>query len=102
MVGLGGSTAIQGGDGGIWEGGGETAVAVELGCLISSDWEGLGEELLAGGSDRLDEASPELRLVPGILTGGTGGERFVGVGFETTRGGGASVTIKQREIKKLY
>lgn len=52
VVGLEGSTVIPGGDGGIWLGGGETVPAVELGCLLSSDWEGggLGEELLAGGS----------------------------------------------------
>lgn len=48
VVGLGGSTAIPGGDGGMCEGGGETASTGELGCLVSSAW--LGEEILAGGS----------------------------------------------------
>lgn len=102
VVGLGGSTAIRGGDGGIWEGGGETTVAIELGYLLSSGWEGgrLGEELLAGGSVWLDEVSAELHLVTGvILAGGIGGERFVETGFETTRGGGASAKMMQRQIK---
>lgn len=99
VVGLGGSTAIPGGDGGIWEGGGDTTVAVALGCLLFSEWERGGlEEEPVGGSDWWDEGSPELRLLAGvILAGGIGGERFAETGFETTRGGGASAMMKQRE-----
>lgn len=44
----------------------------------------------------MEEMSPELRLATGvILAGGTGGERFVGTGFKTTRGAGASAAMKE-------
>lgn len=91
----------------MWEGGGETTVAAEPGCLLSSDWEGGGlveEELAGTGSVGLVEVSPELRLVATgvILAGGTGGERFAGTGFDTARGArgaGASATMKPRQIR---
>lgn len=98
MVGLGGSTRItsrgwwaRGGDGGIWGGGGENPPEFEF--LLSSDWveggadigaaAGIGTEVGAGGggSGRLAEESPELRLVTGVfLFGGMGGDRLTGTG----------------------
>lgn len=53
VVGLGGSTMVRGGDGGMWVGTGESAGTAGARGLWSSEWgkaAGLGEELLGGSS----------------------------------------------------